>query len=232
MKKAKILLVVLPALLLMLSLAVPAYARDGGSDGSSGSGGNSGTGSSTKSEDSHVSDDSDNPTATVSSENEQETEHARTRLRNRGEELLRQAREDNKDEHKSALTQDERKQRCEVRKDGLQIKVNNLVKNAQKHKTRIDEVYAKALAYIQDNDVTAANLDALTTAANDAKTKAQASVSALASLKPTVDCNKTTVASDVATFKAAAQQARTDLIAYKDSVKAILTILENAKQEG
>ena len=101
---------------------------------------------------------------------------------------------------------------------------------AQKHKSRIDDVYVKALAYQKDKDITVENLDTLVAAADSAKSKAQMSVDALTGLKPTIQCTSDTVATDVATFKAAAEQARTDLKTYRASVKAILTALKGAKE--
>ena len=71
--------------------------------------------------------------------------------------------------------------------------------------------------------------DALTETSCTAKATAAASQAALQAVTPTVDCGSTSVAQDVATFKAAAEQARTDLKTYKTAVKALVTALQAAR---
>lgn len=124
----------------------------------------------------------------------------------------------------------ERTKTCESKKQGLDQKFSRLSANAQKFNNHIDEVLKKAEAYKTEKNLTVDNYDALVAAAVAADAKSQASVSALSALKPTLDCNKDSVASDVSTFKAAAEQARTDLKDYRTSVKALLKAIEQAKE--
>lgn len=148
-------------------------------------------------------------------------------MRSRGAELLDQAKKAKKTE---LLSSADRTQNCESRKQGLDQKLANIVKNAQKYQTRVDNVFTKAQAYTTGNTVEISNWDALLVTATDAQTKAEASVDALGTLKTTVDCNSDTVASDVATFKAAVQQAREDLQAYRKSVKDLVAAIREAKE--
>lgn len=150
----------------------------------------------------------------------QKAEHAR--------EAAKQAAEDRHE--KSTLTPEELQKKCEERKKGLTKKVENINKNAQKHFDRVTEVYNKALQYQIDNNVTVDNFAELKAAADAAKTQAQASLDTLKDLQPTLDCTQGTVANDVATFKAAVAQARTDLKTYRSSVKDIIKALKAARE--
>lgn len=238
MNRIKSLVLALPICILLLGvIAVPVYARDGDS-GSGSNSDSSSSDSSSESNDSTSASSSDSATETETEHaTEVETGHTETRLRAKGQELLKEA-QDRKQQvmatkdDATAKVKELRQKRCETRKHGLETKVANIVKVAQKHKTRIDDVYAKALAYQKDKNVSVSGFDQLVATADAAKTKAQTSVDALTNLKPTIQCDSSTVASDVATFKAAAQQARTDLQSYRQSVKAILTALEAAKESN
>lgn len=125
-------------------------------------------------------------------------------------------------------TEQERQKNCQAAQKGLETKLSNIQKNASKFQTLINEVYQKALDYQQANNLSPAGFDQLVSTANSAKDTASASVSALASLSVNLDCSSSSVAGNVATFRAAAQQARTDLVSYKTAVKAVLTALEGA----
>jgi Fe2+ transport system protein B len=217
-KRALILSISLLSSTLLFS-AVPVYARNGADDTTTA------TNTTTLGN-----------TTTTTTETKPEVEHkteveiahekaAEANFRKKGAETLAELKKEKKD----TKTTDELKKKCEVRKDGLQNKVNNLVTNAQKYQDKITGVYTKVVAYQKDNNLTVTNWSTLVAAADAAKAQSQVSVGALTTLKPTVDCNKTTVAGDVANFKAAAAQARTDLAAYRTAVKALLTAAETAK---
>ena len=229
---------VVPVLAIVLFAAVPlvAYAQDGMDDSTasaSGSGGSgsesSGSGSSSTTRATEQEDANDD--SATSGKNRMKLEDAKkdfqNRAQSRGSELLDKAR---KSKEAEALSNTERIQKCESRKQGLDQKLANIVKNAQKYQTRVDNVFAKAKSYATDSKVEIANWDTLVAAAADAQTKAKASVDVLGTLKTTVNCNSETVASDVATFKAAVQQAREDLQAYRKSVKAVVSAIREAKE--
>ena len=128
-----------------------------------------------------------------------------------------------------AQSGEEHKKVCEAHKKGLTNKFSRITANSQKIKTHIDNTFTKAQAYQQTNNVTVANYADLTAAVETAKTAAADSITALKAVTPTLDCNNTSVASDVATFKAAAQDTREKLKAYRTSVKAVLKALHEAK---
>lgn len=132
---------------------------------------------------------------------------------------------------KPQQTDEQRSKKCEDRKEGLQTKFDSIARNSLNYQTRIDDIYAKALVFQTENTLNPTGFAALKSAADVAKDKAAASVAKLQTAKPTVvDCTNKTVANDVATFKIAAGQARTDLKAYKQAVKAVIKSLRDANK--
>lgn len=164
----------------------------------------------------------------VESENEQhhvngDDDHAE--LHHRGAALVAELRK----EHVSKKTDDERKNICENRKQGLATKFTRISAAAQTTHSRIDDILAKAEAYQQTNNLSIENYDSLVAAAHAAGTTSSSSVASLKAVTPTIDCSSSTVANDIATYKAAAQQTRDDLKAYRTAVKAVLKALISAK---
>lgn len=205
----------LPTLIMSLMLVatpVAVYAHDGASDTQQTT-----TNTTTVETENHTEQAPE--TEAVREAAKQKTEHA--------QELGRQENEQHKKTKKSA---EELQKKCEDRKHGLTNKVGNINTNAQKHLDHITMVYEKALQYSTEHTINPDGFADLTAQADDAKVQAQASVDALKQLKPTLDCASGTVAADVATFKAAVEQARKDLRAYRSSVKDILKALEEAKE--
>ena len=132
-----------------------------------------------------------------------------------------------KDHSKHSST--DRQKNCQAAEHGLETKFQSLSTNATSFQTKIDTALANAITYQKDNNLTVTNFAQLVADAQAAQSKAAASVSALNDLNPTLDCTQSTVATDVASFKVAAMQAKTDLLAYKDAVKTVLQALEAAK---
>jgi hypothetical protein len=220
MKKFKLILYGLPAMLLAFSMvAIPVYAHDGesSSDDNPQTAQNS-------SDDSNQAETNDTQKTETETENETELEDS---LRQEGQDLLEKLRK----EHK-AQSQEDRQQKCQIRKHGLETKLKNLVKNTERHKTLIDKVYANALEYQKSKNLNPAGFSDLVTKADTAKTQAETSTAVLKALTPTIDCNKTTVASDVATFKTAAEQARNDLKAYRSAVRDVIKSLLTVAKEN
>ncbi|MEI6481225.1 MAG: hypothetical protein WCO19_02875 [Candidatus Saccharibacteria bacterium] len=127
-------------------------------------------------------------------------------------------------------TPEERLKRCAEKKKSLETKIVRLNTNTKKHYDRISDYLDKLVAYKNANNIVNADLNAAIMAANEAKTTAAASVEALSSLKTTVNCESGTVATDVATFKAAAEKARADLLTYRKAVATAHTTLEGLKE--
>ncbi|MDL2341996.1 MAG: hypothetical protein QFB87_02885 [Patescibacteria group bacterium] len=132
-------------------------------------------------------------------------------------------------EKKVAKTDTERQKTCEARKSGLEMKFTSIARNSSAYQTRINDIYAKTLAYQVKSNLNPTGFSSLVAAADAAKAKAETSVAALAAAKPTVECTHKTVATDVATFKVTAATARTDLKAYKQAIKAVVKSLRDAK---
>lgn len=133
--------------------------------------------------------------------------------------------------HKNRQSDVARQRKCQAAKHGMQTKLGNMQRNTAKHKALIDSIYGKVLAYQQRNNVNPANFDTLVSTANDAQAKAGQSVSVLNDLSVNLDCADNSVATNVASFKVAAQQTRSDLLTYRKSVIAVLQALQSAKQQ-
>lgn len=126
----------------------------------------------------------------------------------------------------------DREKNCKKHQKGLETKLANLGKNADKHKAHIDGVLAKALAFKTDKNLNPDGFTALVTTAQTTQASAAASITALKALTVNIDCTSPNVATNVATFKAASAQVRSDLFAYRDAVKAALISLENVAPQG
>jgi hypothetical protein len=130
--------------------------------------------------------------------------------------------------NKKVKTAEQKQKVCEAHKQGLTRKFANIVTNSDRIKTRIDAVYTKAQTYQTKNNVTVDN--SLLTSATAAQQTAADSIANLKTVQPSLDCNNTSVSSDVANFKSAAQKTRDDLKAYRTAVKNYLHALIEAKQ--
>ena len=222
----RILLSLAVSLALPITLGMPTYA-EGGTAGS-GSGSSSGSGSTTSGSHDTTTTETEHTTTTeaekpeapeLTKEQKAEFTHkAEKAIKAKGIKILETAKAENK-EH----TKEDKLKNCADKKQGLEKKIANLKSNSTKHLAKIDAV----LKSIKAADTTDTKVAGLLVDAATAQTTATASVDALNSLTTTIDCNKDSVASDVAMIKAAADQARTDLKAYKTSVKAVLNAIEN-----
>ncbi len=205
------------AVVALLFAPVAVYARDGVSGS-----GISGSGSTTPST-------STTPEAEHTATVETHTTADSTELHHSGSDMVSELEKKKSDSKKPEHSQEERKKICESHKDGLTNKFSHIATNSSRIQTRIDDVFAKALAFQQTSTTQVTNFDPLVAAAKTAQTNSADSITALKAVTPSLDCNSTSVASDVATFKTAAKQARDNLKAYKASVRAILQALETAK---
>lgn len=135
---------------------------------------------------------------------------------------------DLKKEVKSNRTEAEQTKVCEAHKQGLTSKFTVIARNSVSFQTRIDDVYAKALVYQSSKKINSTDITALIATADSAKVASATSIATLQAVIPTIDCTNVTVAQDVATFKVAATQTRTNLKGYKAAVKAVLQALKSA----
>lgn len=239
MNQLKKLLVVLPALALILGLTTtPVFARDGNGDSSSEQAASSiaasssaetenSTSTSAQSEPNDKTGTNDTASKKAEVESEVRTEAkdaAQGEIESESKGLIDRLKKTEK-EHSEA----DRQKNCAAAEKGLETKLSNLSKNASAFHVRIDNVLAMAIAYQKDNNISVNNFDALVATAQAAQTKSASSISALNALNPNLNCADANVAQNVAEFKVAAAQARTDLKAYKQAVIAVLTALEAAK---
>lgn len=175
-------------------------------------------------ETSHVeSETSAQETSTTEVKSSAETNHHNNQLK--AEKMVTEL----KTEHKPPKTDAEREKSCDAHKTGIETKFASIARNSLAYETRVDGIYAKALTFQTDNKLNPTGIADLIATANTAQLAAKASVATLQSAKPTaVDCTSKTVSTDVAAFKTAAAQARHDLKAYKQAVKAVLVSLRQA----
>lgn len=216
----------LPALVVSLSLAtIPVYARNGADDTIKASHTAGSTRDSASSDhetlESHPEVEVASHSADVKEVETHNTTHANRLIE---AEMQKQGVR----KHSAA----ERESNCKKHQKGLDTKLGNLGKNADKHKSHIDGVLTKALAFQTDKNLNPDGFADLVSKAQTAQANAVASISALKALTVNVDCANPNVAYHVATFKAAAAQVRTDLFAYRDAVKAALKTLENVAPRG
>ena len=165
-----------------------------------------------------VTDDSQMATSGAPvAETETETGQ-REELRSRGEAKVKALRA----ERKTDTTPQKREKICDGRKNGLETKFASITRNAERYQDRVDGVFNKLPATAMTS--APAEYDA----ALKAQAKAIISVRALGDIKAStlIDCKNLNVANEVATFKTAAATARTDLKAYKMSVKDVLKALK------
>lgn len=219
------LLILLAAVVLASSTPVFAHNGEHAEDGNTSSSSDTGSG---RSVNRHT-------TVTKTDDNGTETEIEHTREvevhRSSVAELKQKAQADLSKRQQSGkkLTDDQRKKVCETHKQGLQNRADHIVSNSQRIQKRIDGILQKAVDYKTSKNLTPANWDSLLAVAQSAQAASSASITTLQSVKPTVDCNNTSVAGDVATFKTAAAETRDNLKAYRDSVKAVLKALAEVK---
>ena len=214
-----------PALLLAFTTlaAVPVFAKDGVSGDVAVT---SSPTTSTSGERQEVSVTSTSGSSTTGTETEVSTastvasdDSQTAELHSKGKDMVAELQK----EHKSTKTDTERQKVCEVHKQGLTNKFTVITRNSQSYQTRIDDVYTKALAFQTSKNISSTDLSALIVTADAAKLASATSIANLQKVTPAQDlCNNVSVAQDVATFKAATTQTRTDLKAYKTAVKAVV----------
>ncbi len=220
MLKRKIGIAAASTMLTASLFTVPTFANDSNSGSSN--------------ETSHANTSS--TTISVNDSNSQSTEHnqeANTETENTQEDTLNT---ESNHEISNLLkshekhSDNERQKKCQAAEHGLETKLKSLAKNATAFQNRIDKALNLAISFQKDHNVTVSNFDQLVNAAQTAQSQAATSVSVLNGLSPNLDCSQNTVATNVAKFKVAAKQARSDLLKYKESVKEVLQALDAAKE--
>ena len=208
------------AMLLAVGSPAVAFARGGEPETVSATATGTTTSSSTASETTHTE-----AGATTSSSTSDDSAMSQTKSGSRHQESTAKS-------HSVVKTDAERQKTCEERKTGLNTKFASINRNSQAYQSRIDDVYAKALAYQLSSKLSPMGFADLIGTANAAKAAAHKSVAALAAASPAINCTSKSVAGSVADFKKLATTARTDLKAYKIAVKAVVKSLRDSKPKA
>jgi hypothetical protein len=159
-----------------------------------------------------------NTTSTTSSESGGEST-----ARERGQALLKEMR----DKNKSTKSAAQLKTVCQNHKISIDGKAHGLLVNSQRVLKNVNSVYDKAKAYQQKKNLQPTGWQDLIAKADLAKAQATTSVNTQSTSVPAVHCDDpSTTTQDLATYKAAVQQSRDDLKAYRDAVKNVLKALE------
>jgi hypothetical protein len=114
---------------------------------------------------------------------------------------------------------------CTEHKQGLTNAFNRINGNLAAYQMRIDGILTKVQDYQKANNITVSNWSTLLAAATSAQTTSQNALTALKGVTPTIDCNSTTTAANIATFRTGAKQARDDLKAYRNAVRVLIQAL-------
>lgn len=227
--------------------AVPAFAQHGLDDGPTDTSGSSSTGTPTTPEVAQQKAQAARETAREAqkqaveakgkakqakteaheaTETAKETHSESPELHQKGDDLVEKLR---KERGIKAKTPEERQKQCEAHQARATANFSKMSTGAGTVLTRIDGIYAKALDYQTTNNLSPDGIDTLIATANSNKAAAASSVSTLRSTIPTIDCTSPNVASQMATYKLAAQDARDKLKAYRTSVRAVLQALQVPK---
>lgn len=223
----------IPSLVLAVTTlaVVPAFAQHGAADTSGSGSDSSSTETDTSSSGSGTSGSSGSSSSSSGkevAETETEThasETAKTALRTKGSQMVAELEQ----QHKNGKSAEDKTKACEAHKQGLQNKFTRITTNATNLEAKIGTFETKATTYQSDNNVTVDNWDNLVAASDTAKTNVDTAITNLKAVTPSLDCNNTSVASDVATFKAGAQDVRDALKAYKTAVKNVFVALQQTK---
>lgn len=214
------------SLVLVVAIALPVWA-----DGSSSTTGSTGSDTAKPSIATTTMDSVPNDQVTqqirtevMSHANSETTHTVQTKVQERAQEIIDKVKTETKT-HTAA----QREQYCTAHKQGLETKLQNLQNTAQQLQSKIDNVLTQATAYQQANNLTVSNYASLLATAQSDQATSASGVTALAGLSPSIDCNSTSVSTDVATFKAATEQERTALLSYRDAVKNLVQALLTAK---
>lgn len=192
-------------------------SSSGSSDSSSSSSGDKGSGSSTDKNSTESSGSSDKTPQNTEHETEVQIEDANSKD---GQQYVNGL-TNGQNTHSAS----DRAKNCQAAQHGLETMLKNLQTNATNFDSRINTVYTQALAYQKSSGNTPTGFSTLVANATAAQLKAQAAVTALGSLSVNLNCSSSTVATNVAVFRAATAQARTYLVAYQTAVNKVLVAL-------
>lgn len=160
----------------------------------------------------------------------EEAKNLAEQKREQAKQAAETALEQKKTEIKSK-TEEQKKQACESVTGSL----NNKLSGGVSKSTNLKSVFDKHLSNIQDfytkKNLKVANYDTLLAGAQAAGASAQASIDALKSFTPKVDCsNVGATTANVAGYKEAINKVRADLNTYRTAIKNLLSPIKQAAE--
>lgn len=215
-----VLLAVSPA-----SVAIAQGGDDGGaSSNTSNSSSEAGTQTSGRLRDSSNSSRGSHLASSNGAENESATDESNGSLHDRAKQLLNTERQKGK-QH----TEQQRQTACKQHQGEIEHRFTTIGSRAQKHLDDFNAIFTKVQAYQTKNQLDVSNYEALVADATAKQAAATAAVTALTDAAATkVDCTSSDPATVVTTVQAAATDARNALLAYKTSLKNLITALLQA----
>lgn len=159
------------------------------------------------------------------------TEERQTELKAKGQQIVEELRKKHEDRtDRTDRTDQEKSKGCEARRTAMENRLRGLYAKSEAMQKRLDGALAKSVEYQQKQTLTSPELAAALAAATAAQTKVAGSIEALLAAAPAIDCeDPTATAEGVATYKAAAEQVRTDMQAYLKSLRDVMKQLSAAK---
>jgi hypothetical protein len=131
-----------------------------------------------------------------------------------------------KAKQKQASTVEMRKTVCESKQAALQSQMQTVVTAGRQQYKDLDAILDPVIAYNPGADVP--DLDRLVARARADEGTAQIALNIMEFMNVKIGCDKDTAALDVATFKAASEQARDALTASQKSIRAVVQAVSEA----
>ena len=122
-------------------------------------------------------------------------------------------------------TAEQKQKICETHKGHANAVLSKVSSGTNNTLTRINTIYARGLEYQTTNSLSPEGIDALIATANSNKDAATNAVTAVQNATPVIDCTSGKVSEQISAYRTAAKDARTQLKAYRTSVKAVLNAL-------
>jgi flagellar biosynthesis GTPase FlhF len=130
-----------------------------------------------------------------------------------------------------AKTEDQRKKACDAVTGSLNNRLSGGVNRSGSLKGGFDKHLSNIQAFYAKKNLSVANYDVLLANAQAAGIQAQASINALKTFSPTVNCSDVgAAAGNIAGYKEALSKVRADLNSYRNSIKALLTAVRHAAE--
>lgn len=146
--------------------------------------------------------------------------------RQRGQEFINEARK----RQKNPRSLEARTLACQNRQVSLETKLDGITQHTTLYQTRYDQLLEAAIDYHLAHHPDMADWDTMLANTRSKQEIARVSSDALQGLTPFIDCtNLQATQETIASFRAAVEQTRNDLRAYKQSLKDLLVAIKEEK---